>query len=36
MLEPGDMILVPRDRIAKIDRVIRVANASVFFNPTSF
>lgn len=36
MLEPNDMILVPRDRIAKIDRVIRAANTGAYFNPTSF
>ena len=36
MLEPGDMILVPRDRIAKIDRVIRAANTGLYFNPANF
>jgi polysaccharide biosynthesis/export protein len=34
MLEPGDMILVPKDRIAKMDRIIRATNIGVYFNPT--
>jgi polysaccharide export outer membrane protein len=33
MLEPGDMLLVPRDRIAKIERIIRAANLGLYFNP---
>lgn len=33
MLEPGDMILVPRDRIAKMDRVIRATNIGLYLNP---
>jgi polysaccharide export outer membrane protein len=33
MLEPGDMILVPKDRIAKMDRVIRATNIGLYLNP---
>ena len=33
MLEPGDMLLVPRDRIAKIDRIIHATNIGFYFNP---
>ncbi len=33
MLEPGDMILVPRDRIAKFDRIIKTANLGLYLNP---
>jgi polysaccharide export outer membrane protein len=33
LLEPGDMILVPKDRIAKIDRIVHAANLGVYFNP---
>lgn len=36
MLDPGDMILVPRDNISKIDRVIHAVNAGAFFDPTNF
>ena len=36
MLEPGDMILVPRDRIAKFDRVVKAANLGLYFNPLGF
>ena len=36
VLEPGDMLLVPRDRISQIDRVIRAANTGLYFNPASF
>lgn len=36
MLEPGDIILVPRDRISKIDRVIHAANTGAFFDPSNF
>ncbi len=35
MLEPGDMILVPHDRISKIDRIIKASNIGLYFNPTS-
>jgi polysaccharide biosynthesis/export protein len=34
MLEPGDMLLVPKDRIAKLDRIIRAANIGLYLNPT--
>ena len=33
MLEPGDMILVPRDRIAKFDRIVKAANLGLYLNP---
>jgi polysaccharide export outer membrane protein len=32
-LVPGDMILVPRDRIAIISRYIKLANVGFYFNP---
>jgi polysaccharide export outer membrane protein len=32
-LRPGDMIYVPRDKIAKISRYIKIVNTGVFFNP---
>jgi polysaccharide biosynthesis/export protein len=32
-LRPGDMIFVPRDKIAKIERYIRIVNTGVYFNP---
>jgi polysaccharide export outer membrane protein len=32
-LQPGDMLLVPRDKIAKIERYLRITNMGVFFNP---
>jgi polysaccharide export outer membrane protein len=32
-LEPGDMILVPKDRIAKMDRIIRATNVGLYLNP---
>ncbi len=34
MLEPGDMLLVPKDRIAKMDRIIHAANIGLYLNPT--
>lgn len=33
MLQPGDMLLVPRDRIAKMERIIRAANLGLYLNP---
>ncbi len=36
MLEPGDMILIPRDRIAKFDRIVKAANLGLYFNPLGF
>ena len=36
MLQPGDMILVPKDRIAKMDRIIHATNLGLYFNPTEF
>lgn len=33
MLEPGDMLLVPRDRIAKMERIIRATNIGLYLNP---
>lgn len=35
MLEPGDMLLVPRDRIAKVDRLIKAANIGLYLNPAN-
>jgi len=32
-LEPGDMILVPRNRISKIERFVRIASMATFLNP---
>jgi polysaccharide biosynthesis/export protein len=34
MLQPGDMVLVPRDRIAKFDRIVKAANLGLYFNPS--
>jgi polysaccharide export outer membrane protein len=36
MLEPGDMLLVPKDRIAKLDRIIKASNVGLYFSPTEF
>ena len=33
MLQPGDMILVPRNRISKIERYVRYASMAAFFTP---
>ncbi len=33
VLQPGDMILVPRNRISKIERYIRYASVAAFFTP---
>src|SRR6266446_9962397 len=32
-LQPGDMVFVPRDRISKIERFMRVANVAAFMAP---
>jgi polysaccharide export outer membrane protein len=32
-LQPGDMILVPRNRISKIERYVRLASLAAFLNP---
>lgn len=32
-LQPGDMILVPRNRISKIERYVRIASMAAFLNP---
>jgi polysaccharide export outer membrane protein len=32
-LQPGDMILVPRNRISKIERYVRLASLATFWNP---
>jgi polysaccharide export outer membrane protein len=34
-LRPGDMLLIPRDKLTKIGRVIRTFNLGVYFNPAS-
>lgn len=36
MLEPGDMILVPRDRLSKLDRIVKAANTGMYFNPNVY
>ncbi|HEV2884253.1 MAG TPA: polysaccharide biosynthesis/export family protein [Pyrinomonadaceae bacterium] len=32
-LQPGDMLLVPRNRISKIERYVRIASLATFLNP---
>jgi len=32
-LQPGDMILVPRNRISKFERYVRIASLAAFLNP---
>ncbi|HVQ37499.1 MAG TPA: polysaccharide biosynthesis/export family protein [Pyrinomonadaceae bacterium] len=32
-LQPGDMIMVPRNRIAKLERYVRIASLATFLNP---
>ena len=32
-LQPGDMLLVPRNRISKIERYVRLASLATFLNP---
>ena len=33
MLEPGDMLLVPRNRIANMERIIKATNVGLYLNP---
>jgi polysaccharide export outer membrane protein len=32
-LQPGDMLLVPRNRISKVERYVRIASMATFLNP---
>jgi polysaccharide export outer membrane protein len=32
-LQPGDMILVPRNRLSKLERYVRIASLATFLNP---
>ena len=32
-LQAGDMILVPRNRISKLERYVRIASLAAFLNP---
>lgn len=32
-LQPGDMIMVPRDRLSKVERYVRLATVASIFNP---
>lgn len=32
-LQPGDMIMVPRNRISKLERYVRIASLATFLNP---
>lgn len=32
-LQPGDMIMVPRDRLSKVERYVRLATVTSIFNP---
>jgi len=34
-LEPGDMVLVPQDKISKIEHYLQVANVGLYMNPLS-
>jgi polysaccharide biosynthesis/export protein len=36
MLEPGDMIFVPRDKLEKISRYIKILNIGMYFNPLQY
>ena len=33
VLQPGDMILVPRNRLTKIERYVRIASMAAWINP---
>lgn len=33
LLQPGDMIVIPRNRISKIERYVRLASLATFLNP---
>jgi polysaccharide export outer membrane protein len=36
VLEPGDMLLVPRDKVENISRYIKLLNVGAYFNPLQF
>jgi polysaccharide export outer membrane protein len=36
VLQPGDMILVPRNRLSKIERYVRIASMAAWINPLVF
>jgi polysaccharide export outer membrane protein len=36
VLEPGDMLLVPRDKIENVSRYIKLLNIGTYFNPLQF
>jgi len=36
VLEPGDMLLVPRDKVENISRYIKLLNIGTYFNPLQF
>lgn len=36
VLEPGDMLLVPRDKVEVISRYIKLLNVGAYFNPLQF
>jgi polysaccharide export outer membrane protein len=36
MLEPGDMIFVPRDKLEKVSRYIKILNIGMYFNPLQY
>jgi polysaccharide export outer membrane protein len=33
MLKPGDMLLVPRNKLEKFSRFVKAANLGTYFNP---
>ena len=35
-LEPGDMLLVPRDKLEGISRYMKILNVGTYFNPLQF
>jgi polysaccharide biosynthesis/export protein len=35
-LEPGDMLFVPRDKLEKISRYIKILNIGMYFNPLQY
>lgn len=36
VLEPGDMLLVPRDKVEKVSRYIKLLNIGTYFNPLQY
>jgi polysaccharide biosynthesis/export protein len=36
LLQPGDMLLVPRDKVEKVSRFIKLANLGMYFNPLQY